>query len=127
MAGSNAHKTLRDAVKSRHFDGAYYVYGEDEFQKNDAVQQLVEAAIDPATRDFNLDTRRGADLDAESIDSLVGTPPMMADRRVAVIREVNALKKDARSAIDRYFARPSHDVLLLLIAGPGAKPDKALE
>ncbi len=126
MAG-NAHKTLRDAVKSRHFDGAYYVYGEDEFQKNDAVQQLVEAAVDPTTRDFNLDMRRGPDLDAESIDSLVGTPPMMADRRIAVIREVNGLKKDARSAIDRYLTRPSHDVLLLLIAGPGAKADKALE
>lgn len=126
MAG-NAHKTLRDAVKSGHFDGAYYIYGEDEFQKNDAIQQLVEAAVDLATRDFNLDSRRGPDLDAESIDSLVGTPPMMADRRVAVIRDVNALRKDARAAIDRYLTRPSHDVLLLLIAAAGAKPDKALE
>lgn len=126
MAG-NAHKILRDAVKSRHFDGAYYVYGEDEFQKNDAVKQLIEAAVDPTTRDFNLDVRRASDLNAESIDSLVGTPPMMADRRVAVIREVNALKKDARSAIDRYLTRPSHDVLLVLVAGAGAKSDKAME
>ncbi len=126
MAG-NAHKTLRDAVKSGHFDGAYYVYGEDEFQKNDAVQQLIAAAVEPATRDFNLDIRRGSDLDAQSIDVLVDTPPMMATRRVAVIRDVNALKKDARSAIDRYLTHPSHDVLLLLVAGAGAKADKSLE
>lgn len=124
---ANAHRILLDAIRSGRFDGAYYVHGEDEFQKNDAVQQLVRAAVDPATRDFNLDIRRGPDVDAESIDALVGTPPMMADRRVAVIRDASALRKDARSAIDRYLARPSHDVLLILVAAPGAKSDRALE
>ena len=68
MVTDAALKTLRDAVKGRHFDGAYYVYGDDEYQKNEAVKQLVAAAVDPATRDFNLDTRRAADLDAESLD-----------------------------------------------------------
>jgi DNA polymerase-3 subunit delta len=127
MSRDAALKTLRDAVKSRRFDGAYYIYGDDEYQKSDAVRQLLEAAVDPATRDFNLDIRRGADLDAEAIDSLVGTPPMMADRRVAVIREVSALKKDARAALDRYLKRPSHDTVLLLVAAPGAKTDKGLQ
>jgi DNA polymerase-3 subunit delta len=123
----NAHKTLRDAVKLGRFDGAYYVYGEDEFQKDDAVTQLVAAAVEPATRDFNLDIRRGGDLDAETIGSIVATPPMMAARRVVVVRDVNALRKDARAALDRYLAHPSPDVLLLLVTGTGAKADKALE
>src|SRR5665213_2090822 len=99
MASDSALKTLREAVKTRRFDGAYYVYGDDEFQKNEAVKQLVTAAVDPATRDFNLDTRRAADLDAESLGSLLGTPPMMAERRVTLIRDVGALKKAARSAL----------------------------
>ncbi len=127
MARDAALKTLRDAVKRRQFDGAYYVYGDDEFQKNDAVRQLVEAAIDPATRDFNLDTRRGAELDPEVLDSLVSTPPMMAERRVAVIRDVNAMKKDTRAALDRYLARPSHDTVLILVTASGAKSDKSLQ
>ncbi|HEY5086713.1 MAG TPA: DNA polymerase III subunit delta [Gemmatimonadaceae bacterium] len=127
MATDAALKTLRDAVKARHFDGAYYVYGEDEYQKNEAVKQLVTAAIDPATRDFNLDTRRGAELDAESLDSLLGTPPMMAERRVTIIREVGALKKDARAALDMFLRHPSHDTTVILVAAPGAKADKALQ
>jgi DNA polymerase-3 subunit delta len=127
MASDAALKTLRDAVKRRHFDGAYYVYGDDEYQKNDAVRQLVEAAVDPATRDFNLDTRRAADLDAEALGSLLGTPPMMAERRVAIIREVGALKKDARAALDRYLKHPSHDTTVILVAAPGAKTDKVLQ
>jgi len=124
---ANALKLLRDAVKRRQFDGAYYIYGDDEFQKNDAVQQLIAAAVDPATKDFNLDIRRGGDLTPEGIEALTGTPPMMAERRVAVIRDVTALKKDARKHLDAYLARPSHDTTLLLVSAPQAKADKALE
>lgn len=127
MARDAALKTLRDALKGHQFDGAYYVYGDDEYQKGDAVKQLVGAAVDPATRDFNLDVRRGPELTPEAIDALAGTPPMMAERRVAVIRDVTALKKDARAALERYLQRPAYDVTLILVAAPGAKADKALE
>lgn len=127
MARDAALKTLRDAVKNRRFDGVYYVYGDDEYQKADAVRQLLDAAVDPATRDFNLDIRRGSDLDPEAIDALVGTPPMMAERRVAVIRDVGTVRKDARAALDRYLKNPSHDTVLLLVAAPGAKLDKVLQ
>lgn len=127
MATDAALKTLRDAVKRRQFDGAYYVYGDDEYQKNDAVRQLVAATVDPATRDFNLDTRRAADLGSEALVSLLGTPPMMAERRVTIIREIGGLKKDARATLDRYLKHPSHDCTVILVAAPGAKTDKALQ
>src|SRR5467141_2852355 len=94
-------KTLRDAIKRRSFAGAYFVTGEDDYQKDEAVRQLVEAALEPASRDFNLDTRRAAELDPETLAVLLSTPPMMAERRVIVLREVNALKKDAQNALDQ--------------------------
>jgi len=53
-------KVLRDAVKRRAFEAAYYISGEDDYQKEDAVRQLVDAALDASARDFNLDTRRAA-------------------------------------------------------------------
>jgi DNA polymerase III subunit delta len=119
-------KALREALKRRSFDGAYYITGEDEYQKDDAVSQLLEAALEPQARDFNLDTRKGSDLDAETLGSLLGTPPMMADRRVIVIRDAGALKKDARKTLDQYLANPAPDILLLLTAAPGAKADPGL-
>ena len=87
-------KTLRDALKRRSFDGAYYISGDDDYQKDDAVRQLIEAALDPGSRDFNLDVRRAAELDAETLGVLLSTPPMMAERRVIVIRDTGALRKD---------------------------------
>jgi DNA polymerase III subunit delta len=74
-------------------------------------------------RDFNLDTRRAADLDAETLGVLLSTPPMMSDRRVIVLREVNALKKDARKALDQYLKSPATDLLLIMTAAVGTKAD----
>jgi DNA polymerase-3 subunit delta len=126
MAAANAHKDLRRAIQQRSFARAYYFYGDDEYLKDEMTRQLIDAAVDPATRDFNLDVRRGTALDVESLASLVATPPMMAERRVVVVREVGALKKDARAALDRYLAKPSPDVVLLLVTPAGVKGDSQL-
>ncbi|HLA14347.1 MAG TPA: DNA polymerase III subunit delta [Gemmatimonadaceae bacterium] len=119
-------KTLREAIKRRSFDGAYYITGEDEYQKDDAVSQLIEAALDEQSRDFNLDVRKASDLDAETLGSLLGTPPMMADRRVVVIRDVGTLKKDARKALDQYLSNPASDVMLIVTSAGGSKVDSGL-
>jgi DNA polymerase-3 subunit delta len=122
----DAHRILRKAIQDRSFAPVYYLYGEDDFLKEDAVRQLLAAAVDPATRDFNLDLRRGADLDGESLGVLLGTMPMMAERRVVVVRDVGALKKEARGVLDRYLERPASDNVVVLVAPAGAKPDRAL-
>ena len=119
-------KTLRDTLRRRSFDGAYYITGEDDYQKEDAVSQLIEAALDPQTRDFNLDVRKAPDLDAETLGSLLSTPPMMAERRVIVVRDAGSLKKDARKALDQYLSSPAPDLILILTAASGSKSDAGL-
>ncbi len=119
-------KTLRDAIKSGSFEPAYYITGEDEFQKEDSVRQLIDAAIDQGSADFNLDIRRGADLDAEALGILLGTPPMMADRRVVVLRDVSTLRKDAQKVLEGYLRSPAKDLLLIMQAPAGVKPDATL-
>ena len=119
-------KTLRDAIKRRSFDGAYYIFGDDEYQKDDAIRQLVEAAVEPAAKDFNLDVRRGSDLDGESLSVLLATPPMMAERRVVVLREVVALRKEPRKVLEDYLRKPAPDLLLIMVAPTGSKVDTTL-
>jgi DNA polymerase-3 subunit delta len=119
-------KVLRTAVKERGFAPAYYFYGDDDYLKGEELRRLIDAAIDPATRDFNLEFLRGAEVDATTLGSIAGTPPMMAERRAVVVRDVNALKKDARAVLDAYLERPAPDALILLVSGAGVKPDKAL-
>jgi DNA polymerase-3 subunit delta len=117
---------VQAAIQSRQFAPVYYLHGDDDYLKDAAVRDLLQAAIDPSTRDFNLEQRRAADLDAEALASLVTTPPMLAERRAVVLRDVTALKKAARTQLDRYLQRPAGDTMLLLVSPAGTKPDGAL-
>jgi DNA polymerase III subunit delta len=117
---------LRAALQSKQFAPAYYLFGDDDYLKEDGLRQLIDAAVEPATRDFNLDQRRGAEVDAASLASLLAMPPMMADRRVIVIRDVSGLRKDARAALEKYLRSPASDILVALSAPADAKEDKGL-
>jgi DNA polymerase-3 subunit delta len=125
-SNSAGQKALRTAIQTRVFDPVYYLCGAEDYLKDEAVRQVVEAAVDPSTKDFNLEILRASDVDGEGLGSLLGTPPMMAERRVLVIKDVGALRKDARAALEQYLRRPSHDVVVVLTAAAGAKDDKTL-
>jgi DNA polymerase III subunit delta len=123
---SNPQRILRDAIRDQKFAAVYYLFGEDDYLKEQAVRQLIEAAVDPATREFNLEVRRAAELDAEVLGSLLATPPMMADYRVLVVRDVGALRKDARLVLDRYIKSPAPDAVVILMTSAGGKTDRSL-
>ena len=119
-------RVVQAAVQARNFAPVYYLHGEDDYLKEAALRELVDAAIDVSTRDFNLEVRRGAELDAESLGSLLATPPMLAERRAVVIRDAGSLKKAPRQQLDKYLERPATDTLLLIVNQAGAKADAAL-
>lgn len=119
-------KILRAALKEGRFAPAYYFHGDDDYLKDEELKRLIDATVDPATRDFNFENLRGGDLDAETLGSMLSTPPMMAERRVVVVRDASALKKDARAMLDGYLKNPAPDLLLILVAPAGAKEDKGL-
>src|SRR5688572_1178098 len=126
MAAAHPHRDLRKGIQTRSFEPVYYFHGDDEFLKDETIREIIEIAVDPATRDFNFDVRRGGEVDAESLLSLLSTPPMLAERRVVVLRDAHLLRKDARAALERYLAGPAPDVLLLLVTPASVKCDGGL-
>ena len=119
-------RVVQAAVQARQFAPVYYLHGDDDYLKEGAVRDLLDAAVDASTRDFNLESRRANELDAETLGSLLATPPMLAERRAVVLRDVTALKKAARQQLDKYLTRPASDTLLLLVSPAGTKPDAAI-
>lgn len=123
---SPGEKALQSAITTCVFDPVYYFHGDDDFLKESSTRKLVKVALDDSMRDFNLETRRASELDTEDLDALLGTPPMLAERRVVILRDVDKLKKGARAFLDRYLARPASDTILVLASPAGVKSDKAL-
>ncbi len=94
--------------------GVFFLYGEDEHRKGEAVQALVEAHLDPGTRDFNLDIVEASDVSVDDLARILATPPMMAERRVVVVKGTEVFAGAARS----------RDLILGLVENP--LPDLAL-
>ena len=77
----------------------------------------MDRALDPALRDFNFDQRSAGQLDPEAIFSLCTTLPMMAERRVVVLREVEGWKRKpkTRAAFLKYLERPAVETVVILV------------
>jgi DNA polymerase-3 subunit delta len=110
-------------------DPVYLLHGDEDVLKDEAVRALLDAAVDPAARDFNFDSRFAADLDAEAFHALVNTPPMLAERRAVVLRGVDQLgkrKSKLRDELVRYLEAPNPTTVLVLVTGAGEQPDADL-
>lgn len=106
----------------------YYLTGEVDVLKDDLVTGIVEGTLEPSTRDFNLDVRSAGELDAASLPTLVDTLPVLAARRVVIIRNLEQWRKNARvwDALRSYLARPAPSTVLVLVHGAGEPPDAGL-
>src|SRR5213083_93225 len=71
----------------------YYLHGDEDVLKDEAVRALVDRMLDPGARDFNFDQRSAADLDPEAFHALVNTPPLLAPTRAVILRGVEQVKK----------------------------------
>jgi DNA polymerase-3 subunit delta len=125
--GATSLQAFQKALAAGKLAPAYYLSGDDEHRKDALVRQVIESAIDPAMREFNVDMVRGADADAERLEPMLQTLPMLASRRVVVVRDTGSLRKDARSYIEKYLESPAPDTVLLLVALAGTKEEKEFQ
>src|SRR5258708_27680111 len=120
---------FRRSVKKGEILPAYYFHGDEDLLKDDALRQVLEAAVDSSSRDFNLDRRRAADLSADDFWSLALTPPMLAERRAIVISEVESVQQRRqksqalRAALLKYLGSPSPETVLILVQSKREKND----
>src|SRR5260221_5467752 len=110
-------------------DPVYYLHGEEDVLKDEAVRALLERAVDPAARDFNVDQRAAADLDPEAFNALVNTPPILTATRAVVLRGMDQLRKTAkvRQELLHYLDAPNPTTVLVLVHELAALRDADLE
>ena len=112
-------------LKGGELPSALYLFGEEDVLKEDIVRGVIDRALDPGSRDFNLDQRSAAQLDAEAIETLCTTLPMMAERRIVVVKDVESWGKRAgsRAAMLRYLERPVPETIVILVQGAPRRED----
>lgn len=127
MAGITLERVY-GALKRGRIEPVYYLTGPEDILKDELIEALIDATVEPSSRDFNVDVRTAGDLDGEAVHTLIETPPMLADRRVVVIRGLEQWRKNAKvwKVLRQYLEHPSPSTVLVLTHSGEQQPDRDL-
>ena len=93
----------------------YLLHGDEEYEREALVSSMVEALVPAQTRDFNLDVLRAERLEMLDFFQVYDTYPMMAESRLTVLRNAEALTADQCRGLERVFATPVETSRLLVV------------
>jgi DNA polymerase-3 subunit delta len=126
--GSLTFDALQRSVKKGVLDPVYYLHGDEDVLKDELIRALRDAALEAAARDFNLDQRSASTVDAGALHTLLNTPPLLADRRMVVLRDIADLRRKpkVREELLRYLANPSPGTVLVMVGAAAEEVDDEL-
>ena len=110
---------LRD-VRAGKFAPIYVLTGDERLTLEEAMTAIQSAVLAGGLADFNFDRFRGKETDAGRLETALGTSPMMAPRRLVLVREFDQLSEPARDVVLAFTKSPAPKTVLLLTA---EKPD----
>jgi len=111
-----ADQQLDRIIGSGNLGGAFFLHGGETRLRDEAARRLADAALDPATRDFNLEVFRGRDVTAEAVASALAMPPIMAPRRVVLLYDAERLPPKVCAAVESVLSKLPDDVTFIVTA-----------
>ena len=99
------HKLIIKDIKNKKFEKIYFLHGEEGFFIDEITKALVENVLEDHERDFNQAVMYGKDSEVLNIISEARGYPMMAARKLVIIKEAQDLKDF--DSLETYFENPS--------------------
>ncbi len=94
----------------------YLFFGGEEFLIQEAVDLITGRLVDPGSRDFNFNTVHCKGTPAGEIVNLAQTLPFLAERRLVIAKDLEALKAGDLGELIAYLDAPSPSTCLVMIA-----------
>jgi DNA polymerase III subunit delta len=124
-----SYEQLETAFRHQNLKPLYFLFGEETFLIDELQRLLIDTALAPHERDFNFDLVYGPETDAQAVLALCASYPVMAQRRVVVVREFEKLKNNRLFASYAEQPNPSAVVFLACSGKPNltTHPYRALK
>ncbi len=92
----------------------YFIHGEERFLHDDLLQRAKEKLVDAATADFNFNLFYADSADADQVIAIARSFPMMAQRRVVIVRDLKHFKPASLNKLVAYAKNPVTSTCLIL-------------
>lgn len=114
-ARTAAYEELSTSFRHGKFAPLYLLYGEERYFVDRLQALALEKVVAPDERDFNLDILYGRETEAAAALSACASFPMMAERRLVVIRDFDEMEGNER--FKAYAEQPNPTAVVILVAG----------
>lgn len=121
MEPQQLYSQVEKSLETQSFQPLFFFFGEEPYLINQAVQYLKVCALHGGAADFNFSSFYAADADISQVKDEVETLPMMAPRRVVILKEVQDLTDKEWSLLEPLFQQPVDSTVFILV---GSKIDK---
>ena len=112
-------------VKNGNFAPVYLLMGTEPYYPDLVCDEIIKYALTDSERDFNQTVFYGLDTDAGTVASECRSYPMMAERRLVVLKEAQSMK--TLEDLATYASEPMEStVLVILMHGASADKRRAL-
>ena len=101
---------LRD-LKAKKVAPVYYLMGDEDYFIDKLSDAIVEAVLTEDEKDFNLDILYGAEAEMDKVIELAHAYPMMAEKRVVLVREAQAMR--SIEGLETYLAHLTPTTVLV--------------
>ncbi len=107
-------QSLLTALKKKKIAPAYFLHGKEQFLVEKYMQAILDHALTPGDEDFNLDLLYGNETEGSQIVNTAMAFPMMADRRVVIVKNIHLVKDPGLDLLIKYLKKPSSTTCLVL-------------
>lgn len=108
---------VEKSIEAQNFHPIYFFFGEEPYLIQQATQYLKVCALAGGAADFNFTSFYAADVNVSQVRDEVETLPMMAPRRVILLREVHDLTDKEWQELESLFTSPVDSSVFILSAG----------
>ncbi len=108
--------SVADQVRRGEVASVYCFYGEEEYRREQTLNQLLDALLAEGARELNLDQIRPGEAGTGSILGSARTLPFLASRRVVLVRGVEELSREQQEELLAYLNDPCPTSCLVLTA-----------
>ncbi len=114
MSSIESLKKITAELKGGKFRPVYLLHGEETFFIDHLAETIERLALQEHERDFNLTILYGPDVQPDLVKDTCLRYPMMAERQLVIIRELQNWKIDQVEKLAGYFLKPTPTTVLVL-------------
>lgn len=108
-------RSVFNDIKTGKIAPVYFFFGEESYPIDHLVQQLRDI-LDPSTRDFNFDYFSGDSVEVDGLVAIARSFPMMSEKRVVILNDVQRLSSSDRNRLMDYVLSPMDSTCLILLS-----------